>query len=484
MRWGERSSFNGTSLAVRDEDLFCHQPPISREPRISTRPHAALRHKPLSTSVDGQPLGKAKIALCDPVVSAAHEDAGEEPESATKDSAPFLVLAGRTVSNNNSESHESPSGSRPTSARVDRDSSASVASTDSSKRAPSSMTRTDSELELIIHELRVKISQHHRSETIGSSAESHSPTAADSNRTDRKPAAPPPLAVRRHLKNPVERVQMRQTSRTELLLPSTSTVNLLQRQKSASRVVRVVHQEPSGSSSSESASQPEQICLEAEKLPQSVNTYMHRDAQAMRLVPRRVAKGATNQYRLIQSNQDPNTSTRRQPRKAPVPTVSLLREPAQRIDSLEIRGPRHHFISTENDDTDDGEEFPESRSPVGPWMRMALEIDDSDGLAGSSSTLSLSCEDMASLSPRSRLLWFSEAGDDTVSATEIMRLHSDRSAQTLIRASSASRRPQTSSQQRVRSGSAAGGSDGAKLKLSSAKAKRRPMSGQCKGPMQ
>lgn len=480
MRWGERSSFNGTSLAVRDEDLFCHQPPVTREPRVTTRPHAALRRKTLSTSVDGQPLGKAKAALCDPVVSGAHGDVGEEPDSSTMDPVPFLVLAGRTVSNNNTESPDSSSASRPTSARVDRDSSASISGTDSGKRALPSMTRTDSELELIIHELRVKISQHHRSEAIGNAAESHSPTAGDSNRTDRKPAAPPPLAVRRHLKNPVERVQMRQNSRTELLLPSTSTVNLLQRQKSASRVIRVVHQESSGFSSSEAASPPEQSRPDVEKSPTLVDTYMHRDAQAMLLAPRRVAKAATNQYRLIQRKEDPSTFTRRQPRKAPVPTASSLRGPVQRIDSLETRGPKHHFISTEGDDSDDSEEFPESRSPVGPWMSMAFEIDSNDGLAGSSSTLSLSCDDMASLSPRSRLLWFSEAGDDAVSATEIMRLHSDRSAQMLIRASSASRRPQASSQQRVRSGSAAEGYDAAKPRLSSAKAKRRPMSGQCK----
>lgn len=475
MRWGGRSSFNGiatTSLAVRDEDLFCHQPPVSRESKV-IRSHASTRRKPLPTSADGQVLGKTKSALSDRVVSGAREVVRDEPESSCSNSVPFLVLAGRTVSNNNAEPHDSSPASRPSSAR---DSSGSIVGTDCGKKGSPSMARADSELELIIHELRVKISQHHRSEAAGCAVDSHSPTA------DRKPAAPPPFTVRRHLKNPVERVQMRQNSRTELLLPSTSTVNLLHRQKSAGRVVRVVHQEPSRISSSESAAQPEPSRPEIEKLPPSKETFMQRDAQAMRFAPRRAAKIATNQYRRIKSSEDSITLAQRQPRKAPVPSSSSVREPVQRIGSFETRWSKHNVLSTENDDTDDGEEFPESRSPVGPWMSMNFEFDGGDGLAGSSSTLSLSCEDMASLSPRSRLLWYSETGDDPVFASEIVRLHSDRSA--LIRTSSASRRSPTFFQQRVRPGSTmttSGGSDDTKPKITSLKAKSRPMSGQGKG---
>lgn len=489
MRWRERAPPSRDELDASSFH-FAHQ--AQRE--LSKAPLVVLKKSAPKPALTGTAIGRSvrpgKAAslvsgesFASSLSSGSTRAESEDPAITSASSATislrlqappsFLVCAGKSVSSNNDdESSESAAHHHHERRVVTSNSSDAV-----KKAAPSqSLQRSDSELELIISELREKISLQYRLEeekrkaAIAShkSSEVSVNGALDSSRSSGSSSEP--HHPRRHLKNPVERVHGNnpQPGGPLELSMSTSGSISLKRQPSSSSVTignaarlappAVIATGISTFSSSSRTSLATSASASGTLLHHSSGSiFNERDLEAYSY-----SRVYDEEGMLIKSYaQEPNNNNNN---NSSGPTVQRpivyhnnvvrarrVRRPATSSESerkgfslhLEPQQQRQSGNNGASDsdssfsDDDDGNPFllQGALSPVGPWMvaddRQNPESLDSNSLdshhhSSSASRFDLSPtsarsameDEFAELSPRSRLLWFSEFADSVEYSSE------------------------------------------------------------------
>lgn len=460
MRWGERAAAGRDDL---DASLHvAHQPQreITKAPHVVTKPAP----KPaLTGTAFGRNVrpGKAGTLVSDEPFSASLSGSTRVEDPATIISArasqwplmpsSFLVCAGKSVSSNNDEE----ASENPAKHAERRVYSSNVS--DPVKKAPTqSLQRSDSELELIISELREKISLRHRSDEEKRKAASHKSSEAsatggalDSSRSTESNSEP--HHPRRHLKNPVERVHGNTPPVGSLgLSMSSSSSILLKRQQSSSSVPAgngtrlappTVIATAIGSFSSSSASRSNlamSASVAGNLLHHSSGSILNdRDLEAHcysrvyddeGLLIKSYAQEPNNNIQTTSGVQRPIVYHNNVVRARRVRRISS--ESERKTFSLHLEPQRQGGGNNASDsdssfsDDDGGNSFllQGSLSPMGPWMVAddrqspeSLGSLDSSHLHPGSARFDLSPtsarfateDEFAELSPRSRLLWFS-----------------------------------------------------------------------------
>lgn len=461
MRWGEKPSLGG---AMRELDAATLVIATGAPRDLQQHPKAAQvtkRPPTLAGRAFGRTIrpGKQRLSAQD-VASPAIEPIGASSQSQASDllqrqlPSAFLVCAGVGVSSNNDEHQDQHDKRFDTSALFSSKGAASVPAQDTVKKLSShpvtsaSLQRSDSELELIINDLREKISLQHRLEEAKRKAAMDSTTGSlDSSRSTGSNGAEQHL--RRHLKNPLERVQSNPAMSVD---PSSS--NLLKRQQSASCINRpqsAAHGERLGTreviptginaallSASSSTSLSRSNLHGSSGLVSSNLHHPHHDEVALGrvydeegMLIKSYAQDASNSFVNLPhfhsstaiGVQRPIVSSNASAKQLPKRTRGAAAAAANKSDQpsgfkLELQRENNASdsdCSSSFGDDDDNPFFTRcALSPMGPWMSEASrpEIDGVEA-HGSLSPLSTARteDEFAELSPRTRLLWFSRCAD-------------------------------------------------------------------------
>lgn len=454
MRWGEnKASLTGSVLSAsasyRDEDLY-DTLPHSQQPKA---PVASFGPKPVLIGTGfGRSIRVGKGSAAAPEVSNAEDTSG--PAFAPSVQSDFLVCAGKSVASNNNEGLDGSSEGILESSTM-HESRVSLPSTPSApdptrKHAAQSSTslhRSDSELEFIISDLREKISLQHRlDEEKRKAAQKHSRAASggalDSSRSSgsnsESNSAHHP---RKHLKNPVERVNgdqggdhQKAATSSNLLRRQQHSANYVGRTAVESNAKLAVPAVTATSISASSSSSRMNLAPTSGNLHPNIrhdrDSHFEQDSTAyddegfqIKTHARKPTKSAGTNYGNQTLHNSPSVGTGVQrplmhrsasalnPRKARIPKSKLER----RSLDLELHQDENNHSDSEDSLLDGENPFLVqcSLSPVGPWMAEGPESGEtSQPISSSPPSTARSTEDeFAGLSPRSRLLWFSHCAD-------------------------------------------------------------------------
>lgn len=523
MRWGDKPS--ALSSATRDEDA--PSAAVSVRLQHPKAPTPVQRRAGPTPALTGTALGRSVRPGKRPINGSAaasafkHSDLEASSSAAASGaddpslaSSSFLVCAGKGVGSNNDEHADDSSSSCDTGASDPaRSSHCDGRGTPSSEHVRKGMLRSDSELELIISDLREKIALQHRLDEekrhkAAASALEHngaldSSRSSDSNTSEHH--------TRKHLKNPVERMSGNQSASS--LAASMSNAYLLKRKASASLVGRLasgheVKLAPpevvaTGIASTSSLSRASLLpshgatALGANAHTNSgfacaydANASLSRvyDDEGMLIrsyaqesgapiYPSHVYSSTTiGPQRPIVYSQNKGDAARhaRRVRKERLPPT-----PSFHLDLQRGNNASDSDSSSFSDDDDNPFLAHGALSPVGPWMAEGRPETDSFDLQLSSSSdaaspLSSARTDnaLADLSPRSRLLWFSECADSDSSSSPALSTASGRHRQLTRSATHASTFRPSSAGSRQRRASGGSSSKPPMTRCSSAKPSR------------
>lgn len=511
MRWGNTPSFlssaGSCTLGSRDEDVYFHPGQSDLQPSRKQLPGSKKSVLQPVDRVGGKlPLKPrprpGKISIAAARSSCAGERAtnsGALPASTALGvagvtdttaigsfdlfAAPLLVCAGSGVlqGSNNSEQSTVSCGISATCdgntrMGLQQAAAASDGTRKRSDRPTGSLIRSDSELEVIIQELREHISQQHRATDRGKPQDVAA--ACDNDSTHQ----------RRHLKNAVEKVSQAAPEstpgptnstnvrhrpatgfarRASLAPPSPLLTNegvrpVLVASAASFEVATTRSNRSAVVADSRAQSSGAQLAANDEADEKTDSDLNQRQCERAEGAERRLVEGAVLNPRPARV-------------KPPVPVrtsitsktfVAVRTPPATGSEQLRPRRERmrvHDYalaVDSDDDSSGDNSTDTEAGSPVGPWMSssdFAAEWDGNDKHAASSPTASVSAsssrsfydEEIAGLSPRSHLLWLSDfAADDegsgTRSASDLLRWRwqcesesdADRPEKTLVRTKS------------------------------------------------
>lgn len=329
-----------------------------------------------------------------------------------------------------------------------------------------SLQRSDSELERIIDDLREKISRQHRIEEAKRQAAVDASAALDSSRSTNSSNSEQPL--RKHLKNPLERMLSNHpTDMTGLnSLKRQQSANLGTRPQSAASGMKSLPPEViatsitaslvSASSSSTTLTRPTALGGSA-GVPMSANRQLGGAEDQAEISPERVYDDEgmhIKSYAQAQDNGVTATWGHAPPHFRSSTAIGALRQPASSTagSTQSKRRPRVLRASTatgddagstsgfqlemqrgNNDsdsasssfgDDDDNPFFTRcALSPMGPWVSSAgrPELGSNTNPDGSNSPLSSARteDELAELSPRTRLLWFSRCADSDAPSSPV-----------------------------------------------------------------
>ncbi|KAJ0399167.1 hypothetical protein P43SY_007316 [Pythium insidiosum] len=221
MRWGAQPAFNGAvsavaaTLSARDEDIYFHFPSVVPATTHVRRTSGAQPKRRTSTPAVATAGNNAAVACPDPerAPSLLHPIAVEPSErlelaeeAAATTSENFLMCSGRSVHTPREGLAQSPRSDTTVTPRAIA-AQRSIGTSDSprgmiginnssAERQQRMLQRSDSELERIISELRERIAQQQQDEAKRAST----------------PELQAPTMARKHLKNPVEKVQLLSTN--------------------------------------------------------------------------------------------------------------------------------------------------------------------------------------------------------------------------------------------------------------------------------
>lgn len=474
MRWGERVPASRDELDTSFH--FVHQP--QREPTKASLvvkkpvPKPALTGTAIGRNVRPGKAGSLISAeLSSSTALSSESTRAEDPATASSSSSAtsqrpkalsaFLVCAGKSVSSNNDdESSESAAHHHQSERRV----SASNCSDPVKKATHQSLQRSDSELELIISELQHRLDEEKRRAAAMASHKSSEVSvsgALDSSRSTGSSSEP--HHQRRHLKNPVERVHGNnsQTGSLGLSMSSSSSI-LLKRQQSSSSVATgngarlapptVIATGIGTFSSSSRSNLATSASVTGTLLHHSSGSIFNdRDLEAHSysrvydeegLLIKSYAQEPSNNNNMHTANgiQRPvvyhSNAVRTRRVRRPTSSENERKGFSLHLEPQRQRGNNGASDSDSSFSDDDGNPFllQGALSPVGPWMvtddRQNPESLDSCSLDShhhpSSARFDLSPtgarsateDEFAELSPRSRLLWFSEFADSVEYSSE------------------------------------------------------------------
>lgn len=469
MRWGEKPSFlNGAcDVASRDEDTSHHFAPAdllrtktaSGNPTIVTRKQTALRSsgprpgkrvhssKPM---LYGTSVANAEIVRDGSVPAAIAPAAGYS--SIGPATEPLLVCAGAGVSRSNND--EDSGGGRIADRQATAEGNRLPKKYASNGNSTNGMlARSDSELELIIRELREQIFRQQRTDD---DKEQTLITRDDDT-----------VHLRKHLKNPVEKMHSADGGDAtkpfdQRRRPSTSVARLHSSSDVRSTVAtpapiltagaialcpgsRSNASLPAGSSSCQSLKGPEEDTHSAaatgDKGPEGNQTqHAHHQEQSETT---RIGESAVLNARPVRAKPSPAASTNHVTKEVVVPTVptSSIARGSKRSGAMDNSAqvattsstsanaiPRRRngtslsiAVQEQNDPENSSGSDTDANSPVGPWVQddagPFLAVGGGNAAATSPSALSPSLttyydDEIASLSPRSRLLWLSDLGSE------------------------------------------------------------------------
>lgn len=556
MRWGERTPASRDELDTSFH--FAHQP--QREP---TKASLVMKKPAPKPALTGTAIGRnMRPGKAGSLVSAELSSSTALPSKSTRAEDPatagssssttsqrpkapssFLVCAGKSVSSNNDdESSESAAHHH----QSERCVSASNCSDPVKKAMHQSLQCSDSELELIISELQHRLDEEKRRTAAMASHKSSEVSvsgALDSSRSTGSSSEP--HHPRRHLKNPIERIHGNNSQVGSLgLSMSSSSSILLKRQQSLNSVAAgngaklapptVIATGIGTSSSSSRSNLATSASVTGTLLHHSSGSIFNdRDLEAHSysrvydeeglLIKSYAQEPSNNNMHTANGVQRPIVchSNAVRVRHVRRPTTS---ENERKGFTLHLKPQRQSgnngAIDSDSSFSDDDENpflLQGALSPVGPWMvaddRQSPESLDSCNLDShhhpSSVRFDLSPtgarsateDEFAELSPRSRLLWFSEFADSVEYSSESFGSSSSSSfalrqcqshpgslqssstaavsktntSKPPVRCSSA-KLSSTSSYGR-RGGAGLGGSNGVKSKSGGVQIKKRPQSG-------
>jgi hypothetical protein len=485
MRWGSTPSFLSSAgpcaLGSRDEDVYVgHPDPLT----LRTQPQGG-HNSLLQPGAGGKPLLKPRprVGKLSVVARSSCGDGGALQASATLEvagtqdtkaiasldlfAAPLLVCAGSGVLQGSNNSEQPIVDSRSSSISVDGSSRlglqqgtpANDGGRQRSDRPTGSLIRSDSELEVIIQELRAHISQQNR--------------VADLEKP-KEAAVDGAVHQRRYLKSAVERV-------SQVVQESTPAPTITRKRPATGTRRTAPPLLPNG------GDQPILIASAASfevTASRSLRNLVVADSQA-RLATAQTCNDEAGeldvnqpQYERLEDDErhlvegavlNPRPTRVKPPvlarTIAPSKIYAAVRTPA--TPGSEPSRPRrermraHDYalaVDSGDDSSSDNSTDTETGSPMGPWVSpsdFVAEATGDDSHAAVSPTASVSAsssrsfydEEIASLSPRSRLLWLSDFGVDdegsgTRSASDLTRWRrqcdrdADRPTQTLARTKS------------------------------------------------
>ncbi|KAJ0391219.1 hypothetical protein P43SY_011857 [Pythium insidiosum] len=223
MRWGAQPAFNGAvsavaaTLSARDEDIYFHFPSVVPATTHVRRTSGAPPKRRTSTPAVATAGNNAAVACPDPerAPSLLHPTAVEPgerlelaEEAVVTASENFLMCSGRSVHTPREGLAQSPRSDTtvtPRAIAAQRSMGTSdsprgmigINNSSAAERQQRMLQRSDSELERIISELRERIAQQQQQ---------------DEAKRASTPELQAPAMARKHLKNPVEKVQLLSTN--------------------------------------------------------------------------------------------------------------------------------------------------------------------------------------------------------------------------------------------------------------------------------